>query len=58
MLDAKVVVPFVMIVQTTDMKKVAIWTDSKCSSVHQFANVTSYDCLALKSPIKSISVDC
>ncbi|KAH7412326.1 hypothetical protein DE146DRAFT_275797 [Phaeosphaeria sp. MPI-PUGE-AT-0046c] len=39
--------------------KVTIWTDSTCSSVRQFANVTiPGDCYALGPPIKSISVDC
>ncbi|KAH3909839.1 hypothetical protein HBI56_130920 [Parastagonospora nodorum] len=38
--------------------KVTIWSDETCSSVRQFANVTSYDCYALGPPIKSISVTC
>ncbi|OAL02309.1 hypothetical protein IQ06DRAFT_293000 [Phaeosphaeriaceae sp. SRC1lsM3a] len=39
--------------------KVTIWTDATCSSVRQFANVTTPgDCYALGPPIKSISVDC
>lgn len=37
---------------------VTIWSDETCSSVRQFANVTSYDCYALGPPIKSISVTC
>ncbi|KAF2109987.1 hypothetical protein BDV96DRAFT_502043 [Lophiotrema nucula] len=38
--------------------KVTIWTDSTCSSVGQFSNVTSFNCYALGPPIKSISVVC
>jgi hypothetical protein len=37
---------------------VTIWTDKTCSSVRQFANVTTFDCYALGPPIGSISVVC
>ncbi|CAN9399550.1 unnamed protein product [Alternaria alternata] len=39
--------------------KVAIWTDASCTSVTQFANVTTPgQCYALGPPIKGISVTC